>query len=74
METAQTISKSFFTLVVVPETSGRWHEELDDIFQARVSTRAFKNHVCSGLGAHITDIDRLDVKKDDATEEQWVEK
>ena len=55
--------------LMLPETKDRSLEELDDMFQARISTRAFKHHVCTGLGAAITGLDRMDAKVD----AEWVE-
>jgi SP family sugar:H+ symporter-like MFS transporter len=63
---------------MVPETKNRSLEELDEMFQADVKTRQFKHHVCSGLGAHITQLegdlnmDKLGTKQVDQ-EETWVE-
>lgn len=53
--------------LMVPETKDRSLEELDDMFQARISTRAFKNYVCTGLGAAITGL--VEGKAD----AEWVE-
>lgn len=55
--------------LMVPETKDRSLEELDDMFQARISTRAFKHHVCTGLGAAITGLDQVDGK----VGVEWVE-
>lgn len=39
---------------MVPETTRRSLEELDEMFQAKVPTRAFRSYKCVGLGAAIT--------------------
>ncbi|KAH8812932.1 putative high-affinity glucose transporter [Xylogone sp. PMI_703] len=65
-----------WVLWMVPETRGRSLEELDEMFQAHVKTRQFKNYVCTGLGAHITQLEGVGIKTvgddwfEDATKEQ----
>ncbi|KAK5127556.1 hypothetical protein LTR85_006896 [Meristemomyces frigidus] len=44
---------------MVPELSGRSLEELDELFQSKVSARMFKSYQCSGVGAKITAIQDL---------------
>ncbi|KAK9318772.1 general substrate transporter [Lipomyces orientalis] len=46
-----------FIWFVLPETKGRSLEELDEMFQAKLSTREFKLYVCTGLGARITKLE-----------------
>lgn len=43
-------SSKFFLL----ELKGRSLEELDEMFEARLPTRKFKRHVCTGIGADLT--------------------
>lgn len=64
---------------MVPETKNRSLEELDEMFQADVKTRQFKKYTCSGLGAHITqlegkgDMSGLEGKQVDQHDDTWVE-
>lgn len=53
-----------FVLFLVPETNRRSLEELDEMFQDRISTWKFKSHVCTGLGAQISMLE--DKGKDNA--------
>ncbi|KAL2844343.1 general substrate transporter [Aspergillus pseudoustus] len=59
--------------LLVPETRGRSLEELDDMFQAKVPTREFRNYVCTGLGAEITNLDGGQ-RMEDKAEVEWIEK
>jgi SP family sugar:H+ symporter-like MFS transporter len=45
---------AFFVYFCVPELSGRSLEELDELFNEKVSARHFKDYVCTGIGAHLT--------------------
>jgi SP family sugar:H+ symporter-like MFS transporter len=51
---AFSVAAVVFIFFLLPETKNRSLEELDEMFQAKVPTRAFKNYVCTGLGANIT--------------------
>ncbi|PIG87430.1 high-affinity glucose transporter, partial [Aspergillus arachidicola] len=62
-----------WVFLMVPETKGRSLEELDDMFQAGVLTRRFKKYECSGIGAHITDAQKLQSKEVKVIQEEWVE-
>nr|KAK5450731.1 hypothetical protein LTR18_000747 [Exophiala xenobiotica] len=46
----------FFVYFFVPEMANRSLEELDEMFQAGVSAPKFKNYVCHGIGAKLTEI------------------
>ncbi|RDW62533.1 putative sugar transporter-3 [Coleophoma crateriformis] len=46
-----------FVYFCVPELSGRSLEELDELFNEKVSARKFHDYVCSGTGARITEIE-----------------
>ncbi|EXJ87773.1 hypothetical protein A1O1_04700 [Capronia coronata CBS 617.96] len=46
-----------FIFFCLPETNRRSLEELDEMFQSDVPTRKFKHHVCTGLGAQITQLE-----------------
>ncbi|KAL1848339.1 hypothetical protein VTK73DRAFT_10138 [Phialemonium thermophilum] len=59
-----------WVFLMVPETRGRSLEELDEMFQAGIKTRQFKNYKCTGLGAHITQLEGEGAK---TLEEDWVE-
>ncbi|KAK9319698.1 monosaccharide transporter [Lipomyces orientalis] len=51
-----------WVLIMIPETRGRSLEELDEMFQADVKTRQFKDYQCTGIGAHITHLDEKGVE------------
>ncbi|KAF4473088.1 high-affinity glucose transporter [Fusarium albosuccineum] len=59
-----------WVLCMVPETKNRSLEELDEMFQANVGTRKFKHYRCTGLGAHITQLEGHGIEK---KAENWVE-
>ncbi|KAJ3507851.1 hypothetical protein NM208_g15903 [Fusarium decemcellulare] len=59
-----------WVLCMVPETKNRSLEELDEMFQANVGTRKFKHYHCTGLGAHITQLEGHGIEK---KTENWVE-
>ena len=46
-----------WVFLMVPETTKRSLEELDDMFQQNEPTRKFRSHVCTGLGAAITNLE-----------------
>lgn len=63
---------------MIPETKNRSLEELDEMFQALVPTRGFKEHVCTGLGASITQLEGGDDiavagKQVEQADETWAE-
>lgn len=45
-----------WAFLFLPELKGRSLEELDEMFEARVPTRKFRNYVCTGLGAEVTKV------------------
>ena len=47
-------SMFFFVYFVIPEQKNRSLEELDSLYEARVSTRKFRTYQTSGLGREIT--------------------
>lgn len=46
-----------WVLLMIPETKNRSLEELDEMFQAKIKTRKFKTHQCTGIGASITQLE-----------------
>ncbi|KAM5342504.1 hypothetical protein ACJ41O_013470 [Fusarium nematophilum] len=61
---------AIWVLCMIPETKNRSLEELDEMFQAKVKTRKFKDHRCTGLGAHITQLEGEGMEKKG---DNWVE-
>ncbi|KAL2857358.1 general substrate transporter [Aspergillus pseudoustus] len=59
-----------FVYFCLPETKDRSLEELDEMFQQKVSTRAFKDYVCTGLGAQIR---QLEEDKGEPSKDKQVE-
>ncbi|KAJ5609116.1 hypothetical protein N7528_009683 [Penicillium herquei] len=57
------VASMVFIYFLLPETKDRSLEELDEMFQQKVSTRKFKNYVCTGLGAQIRQVEN---KEDEA--------
>ncbi|KAL2843172.1 hypothetical protein BJY01DRAFT_248756 [Aspergillus pseudoustus] len=53
-----------FVYFYLPETKDRSLEELDEMFQQKVPTRAFKHHLCTGLGAQIRELEERDCDGD----------
>lgn len=52
-----------WVLWMIPETKNRSLEELDEMFQARISPRKFKKYKCSGIGAVLTELEEKDEPK-----------
>lgn len=59
------VASMVFVYLLLPETKDRSLEELDEMFQQKVPTRKFRDHVCTGLGAHIRNLEN---KEDDTME------
>ncbi|CAI7656241.1 unnamed protein product [Penicillium manginii] len=60
------VAAMVFVYFLLPETKDRSLEELDEMFQQKVSTRQFKGYVCTGLGAQITQLEN----KEDVSEKK----
>ncbi|TQN64666.1 Maltose permease MAL31, partial [Colletotrichum shisoi] len=64
---------TLWVLMMVPETKNRSLEELDDMFQAKGSTRQSKTYYCTGLGANIAQIVANRAVNKDTTQKEEVE-
>ncbi|CAG7960184.1 unnamed protein product [Penicillium olsonii] len=53
-----------FVYFCLPETKDRSLEELDEMFQQKVSTTQFKDYVCTGLGAQIRQLENKEIEAD----------
>lgn len=53
-----------FVFFVVPEMKGRSLEELDEMFYAKVPAWKAKGYVCTGIGARITQIQKIDAERE----------
>ncbi|KAJ5103418.1 hypothetical protein N7532_003947 [Penicillium argentinense] len=58
-----------FSVAAMAFTKDRSLEEPDEMFQQRISTRKFKSHICTGMGAQITQLEN----KEDESEKTKVE-
>jgi hypothetical protein len=51
-----------FIYFCLPETKDRSLEELDEMFQEKVPTRAFQDYECTGLGAQIRQLEERETE------------